>query len=44
MCIPEAERLKMSAADVKGGEGHLTWVKKALFNHEKALYLERLVC
>ena len=34
----------MSAAEVEGGEGHLTCVKNALLNHEKALYRERLMC
>ena len=44
MWNPEAQRLKMSAAEVEGGEGHLTCAKNALFNHEKALYRERLRC
>ena len=44
MWIPDAERLKMSAAEVEGGEGHLFCVKNALINHEKALYRERLTC
>ena len=44
MWIPDAERLKISAAEVEGGEGHLSCVKNALMNHEKALYRERLTC
>ena len=42
MWFPNAERLKMSAAEVEGGEGHLSCVKNTLMNHEKALYCERL--
>ena len=41
MWIPDAERLKMSAAEVGGGEGHLSCVKNA---HEKGLCRERLAC
>ena len=44
MWIPDAERLKMSAAEVEGVEGHLSCVRNALWNHEKALYCERLTC
>ena len=44
MWIPDAERLRMSAAEVEGGEGHLSCVKNALMNHERALYHERLAC
>ena len=32
----------MSAAEVEGGEGHLSCVRNALWNHENALYCERL--
>ena len=42
--IPDTERLKMSAAEVEGGEGHLACLKTALVNHEKALYRERIKC
>ena len=42
MWIPDEERLKMSAAEVEGGEGHLSCVRNAHWNHEKALYCERL--
>ena len=42
MWIPDAERLKMSATEVEGGEGHLSCVRNALWNHEKVLYCERL--
>ena len=34
----------MSAAEVEGGEGHLTCARNALLNHERALYRERLMC
>ena len=44
MWIPDAERLKISAAEVEGGEGHLSCVKNVLINHERALYHERLTC
>ena len=44
MWILDAERLKMSAAEVEGGDGHLFCVRNALWNREKALYCERLTC
>ena len=44
MWISDAERLRMSGAEVEGGEGHLSCVKNALMNHERALYHECLTC
>ena len=44
MWIPDAERLKMSTAEVGGGDRNFSCVKNALMNHEKALYRKRLTC
>ena len=35
---------RIKRSEVEGGEGHLSCVKNALMNHERALYNERLTC